>query len=370
MPARFADRIARAQQAMGDAGCDVLVVTNRENLIYFTGATQVECLAVVIPRQGDPCVVALWLDAEHVRELSGLATRPYFFPRQNLGTTLVECIRDLGFTEPCIGFERYFVDYAVYDALRSAFPEKNFKGVGELFYRLRSIKDAEEIALIRRAAEAVCKGMHAAISAVAPGVSELDVLAEAEYAMVKAGSWGPSFRPQVVSGDRTLLAHPMATSKEIQPGEVVVVHLSATCEGYCAKMARTAAVGPIPQVQRDVYSLLVDALERAEIALRPGAAAAEVDAAAREVVDAAGYGNSYLEMVGYGVGLRQSEFYPIIGRGRQDVIEAGMVVDLLLPTIYRKGIGGPRVTDVIHVGKEQNEVLTAYPRTLVTVGRH
>ncbi|MGC8658976.1 MAG: M24 family metallopeptidase, partial [Desulfomonilaceae bacterium] len=75
----------------------------------------------------------------------------------------------------------------------------------------------------------------------------------------------------------------------------------------------------------------------------------------------------YLESVGYGVGLRQSEFYPIIGRGGKDIIESGMVIDLLLPTIYRQGVGGPRVTDVIHVGEHENEVLTAFPRWLVEV---
>ena len=365
MTARFADRIARAQEAMAKDGYDVLVVTNRENLIYFTGATQIECLGVLIPREGEACAVALWLDADYVREHSGLKTRAYHFPRQNLGATMASCIKAFGLYEPRIGFERYFVDFSVYEALSGAFSEKNFKGAGELFYRLRAVKEPEEVALMRKAATAACEGMDAAMKAVDAGVTELEVLAAAEYAMLKAGSWGSPFRPQVVSGDRTLLAHPTASDKTISSGEVVVVHLGATCEGYCAKMARTAAVGDIPAGQRDVHSLLVRALEQAEVALRPGATSGEVDAAAREVVNNAGYGNSYLESVGYGVGLRQSEFYPIIGRGRSEVIEAGMVIDLLLPTIYRKGIGGPRVTDVIYVGEDENEVFTAYPRNIV-----
>lgn len=367
MTARFAHRIARAQEAMGEAGCDVLVVTNRENLIYFTGVTQIECLGILIPREGEACAVALWLDADHVRERSGLNTRAYHFPKQNLGSTMASCIRTFGLSEPRIGFERYFVDFSVYEALRGAFSGKDFIGTGELFYRLRAVKEPEELVLMRKASAAATEGMRAAMRAVRVGVTELEVLAEAEYAMLKAGSWGSPFRPQVVSGDRTLLAHPTASDKAIAAGEVVVVHLGATCEGYCSKTARTAAVGVIPEVQRDVHSLLVGALEQAERALRPGATAGEVDAPAREVVESAGYGDSYLESVGYGVGLRQSEFYPIIGRGRSEIIEAGMVIDLLLPTIYRKGIGGPRVTDVIYVGENQNEVLTTYPRDLVEV---
>jgi len=352
---------------MAVAGLDVLVVTNRENLIYFTGVAQIECLAILIPRQNEACAVALWLDADYVREQSGLTTHAYFFPRQSIGPVICEKIHSFGYKDPRIGFERYFVDFAVYDAFRSAFSERNFVGAGELFYRLRSVKEPEELNLIRRASQAVCKGMDAAMKAVRPGTAELDVLAEAEYAMLRAGSGGSSFRPQVVSGDRTLLAHPTASSRKIREGEVVVVHLGATCEGYCSKMARTAAVGAVPKGQADVHALLLRALERAEATLRPGSTSGEVDAAARDVVEQAGFGKSYLESVGYGVGLRQSEFYPIIGRGRTEIIETGMVIDLLLPTIYRKGIGGPRITDVIHVGEAENQLLTDYPRDLVRI---
>ena len=252
MAARFADRIAHAQSAMIQANCDILVVTNRENLIYFTGVTQMECLAVLIPKDGEACAIALWLDADYIREQSGLDTHAYFFPRQSLGEKIVERIKAFGFSEPSIGFERYFVDFAVYDALRSNFPEKNFKGVGELFYRLRSVKDAEELAKIRNAANAASKGMEAAMKAVRPDVTELDVLAEAEYAMLKAGSGGSSFRPQVVSGDRTLLAHPMASNKVIKSGEVVVVHLGATYEGYCAKWLVPPLLAPF-QTPREMF---------------------------------------------------------------------------------------------------------------------
>ncbi|MEN6439585.1 MAG: Xaa-Pro peptidase family protein [Syntrophobacter sp.] len=367
MAPRYLNRINKAQEAMKQAGLDILVVTNRENLIYFTGVTQIECLAVLIPVEGEACAVALWLDADHVREQSGMATHPYFFPRQSLGPTLVRYMLGFGFKEPRIGFERYFVDFAVYDALRAAFAEQSFINAGELFYRLRSIKEPGEIQLIRHASEAACKGMAAAMEAIRPGVSELDVLAEAEYAMLRAGSWGSSFRPQVVSGERALLAHPTASSKRIQPGETVVVHLGATCEGYCSKMARTAAVGDIPPARAAVHDLLRKALEMAERVMRPGVSADRIDAAARKVIEDAGFGNAYLESVGYGVGLRQSEFYPIIGRGRGEIIHAGMVVDLLLPTIYRKEIGGPRITDVIHVAEAGNEVLTNYPRDLARV---
>ena len=213
MPVRFAGRIAAAQRAMALSGLDILVVTNRENLIYFTGVSQIECMAVLIPKEGEACAVALWLDADYVREHSGLTTHAYFFPRQTIGPAICQYARSFGYEDPRIGFERYFVDFAVYDALRAAFCEQNFIGAGDLFYRLRSVKEPEELDMLRRASAAVCKGMDAAMKAVRPGAAELDVLAEAEYAMLRAGSGGSSFRPQVVSGERTLLAHPTASFK-------------------------------------------------------------------------------------------------------------------------------------------------------------
>jgi len=360
-------RIHRARQAMKEMGLDLLLVVGRENLIYFTGLTEIECMAVLIPREGEACAVTLWLDAAYVRESSGLKTYGYVFPKENLVNRVVERIRSYGLIKPRIGFERYFVDFAMFDGLRTAFPEAQFVGAADLFYKIRAIKDEQEVACIRRAAAAVCRGMEAAIKAIRPGIAELDILAEAEYTMLRAGSAGSPFRPQVVSGERTLLTHPCASDKKIRPGEIVVVHLGATYAGYCAKMCRTVAVGAIPAEQAAVYRVLLEAQQRAIEALRPGASAADVDRAARAVVEAAGYERSFLDYVGYGVGLRQSEFYPIIGKGRGELIKAGMVVDLLLPTVYRPRIGGPRITDVIYVGSEYNEILTAYPREMPVI---
>ncbi|MDN5348442.1 MAG: Xaa-Pro dipeptidase [Clostridia bacterium] len=364
---RYQARIRKAQKLMGERGLDVLFIVGRENLIYFTGTTQIECMAVLIPREGEARAVTLWLDAHYVGENSGLQVEPYFFPKENLVGKAVEWLRKSGFSNPRIGFEKYFVEFSVYEGLRQAFPESNFVNAGDLLYRLRAVKEPEEVEKIRQASRIVRRGMEAAVKAVRPGVSELEVLAEAEYAMRKAGSEGPPFRPQVVSGPRVLLSHPHASHRVIRNGEVVVIHLGATFEGYCSKMCRTVALGRIADGQERVYRLLLDAQQAAIEALRPGINAGEVDAAARRVVEKAGYGENFLDFIGYGVGLRQSEFFPIIGKERTELIEAGMVVDLLLPTIYQPAIGGPRVTDVIYIGEKENEILTTYPRELIYV---
>ncbi len=367
MTVRFANRFTKTQELMYEKKIDFLIINNRENIIYFTGLTQIECAAIIIPSSGEPSAITLQLDSEYLEEESGIKTYGYQFPKETLASKTVEIIKKYGLHEPKIGFERYFVDFALYDRLRKNISEENFVGAGDILYRVRSIKEPQEVELMRKAAFAVCKGMEEAIKNVRPGITELDVLAEAEYAMLKAGSSGSSFRPQIVSGERSLLTHPCASNKIINEGEIAVIHLGSTYQGYCAKMCRTVAVGEIANEQERVYNILLKAQEQALTALRPGVTSDRVDAAARAVIEEAGFGDNYLDHVGYGVGIRQSEFYPIIGRGITDIIEAGMVVDLLLPTIYCDDIGGPRITDVIYVGENKNEILTNYPQDLAKV---
>ncbi|GAW91021.1 M24 family metallopeptidase [Calderihabitans maritimus] len=360
------ERVRRIQNLMEERNLDLLFVVGRENLIYFVGTTQIECMALLIPKAGEPQAIVLWLDAAHVRE-KGMEVVPYYFPQETLVDKAVDCLKKAGYKAPRIGFEKYFVEFSVYEGLRKGFPAAEFINATELFYRVRSIKDEDEIEKIRKASQILCSGMEAAIKTIRPGISELEVLAEAEYTMLKAGSSGLPFRPQIVSGEKTLMSHPHSSNKVIQEGEVVVVHIGATYEGYCSKMCRTVALGDIPPEQERTYELLLQAQEAAIGKLRDGVTSEQVDAAAREVIAKAGFEKAFLTYIGYGVGLRQSEFYPIIGKGRKEVIQKKMVVDLLLPTIYKKGIGGPRITDTILVKDDGAEILTNYPRELIRI---
>ncbi|HHW45142.1 MAG TPA: aminopeptidase P family protein [Desulfotomaculum sp.] len=360
-------RFRAVQKHLMEREIDLLLVVGRENLIYFTGTTQIECAALIIPVREEPLLVALWLDAPYLKEVTGLPVEGYVFPRENLGQRIARIIRRLGYQRPTIGFEKYFVEFSVFDALRQEFPAARLVGAGDVLYRVRSIKSVEEIEAIRQACRLVVAGMEAAVRVIKAGVTELEVLAEAEYEMLRRGSGGSPFRPQVVAGERTLLTHPCASNRPIQEGEVVVVHLGATWNGYCAKICRTVAVGEVPEKQLSCFELIRQAQDAAISALRPGVKASQVDAAAREIIASAGYEKYYLAYVGYGVGLRQSEFYPVIGKNSQDEIQAGMVVDLLLPTIYLPGFGGPRLTDCLLVTGSGAELLTAYPRELIRV---
>ena len=208
--------------------------------------------------------------------------------------------------------------------------------------------------------------VQAAIDCVKPGMMEVEVLAEAEYAMTKLGSQGSSFRMQVLTHSRQMHKHPYASRAILEDNAPVVIHLGASCEGYVAKMCRTVFLGkPDPESVR-IYETLKAAQKVAVAALRPGVTCGEIYDKTTEYVATQGFEKYWvMNHIGYGVGIRQSEFYPIIAKDSQTVLEENMVVDLLLPSIYVPKVGGPRITDTILMKKEGVEYLTQYPTETV-----
>lgn len=359
-------RIEALQVEMTKSALDALVFADRENLIYYAGTTEIECMAMVIPAKGLPIVCCLWLDAPYVREQTQAENiLSYRYPASNIGATIVTAMKSLGLQAPRVGFHKYFVEFAVFDAIRKAFPDMEFCPAMELTYRVRAIKDADELARIARACEFVVAGMEAAVRAVTPGVTEVAVLAEADYAMRKAGSEGATFRMQVLTHPKQMLAHPYAGDVVIKNDQPIVIHLGASCQGYAAKMCRTVALGTIPDETRRIHGVLEAAQEIAVETATPGAQSADVYDAVHAYVDGEGYGSQLIDHLGYGVGIRQSEFYPVIGKGLCHEIAENMVVDLLLPTILKPGVGGPRLTDMIRIGASGGEFMTRFPREII-----
>ena len=356
-------RVEALQAAMRQASLDAVVFTDRENGIYYLGATDIECAAMVVPAAGDPVACCLWLDEPYLTACSGLAgVLAYRFPASNLGRTVVAAMRRLGLCAPRVGFPKYFVESGGFDALRTAFPGMAFLPAMELTYRVRAIKDREELALLQKACSFLTAGMEAAVEALRPGLTEGQVLAEADYAMRKAGSEGATFRMQVLNHDRQLLAHPYAGQELVRDNQPVVIHLGASFRGYAAKMCRTVFLGRVPEESVRIYEALEAAQETAVAALVPGRTTAAVFDALQAPLTAQGYGGFLPDTVGYGVGIRQSEFYPIVGRGLAHVLERDMVLGLLVPTILKPAAGGPRITDVIHVTDQGGRYMTAFNR--------
>jgi Xaa-Pro dipeptidase len=356
----ISNRIFELQKELKSQNIDVAVFFDRENLIYFSGLYDLEAGSLVVPACGEPILFCLWLDFEYMNNNSGIEKVIGYGPNQNISQITAEYVASYKYKKIKIGFTRYFISLKDYQCLIKENSDMVIEDISELCYKIRSVKHKREIEYIRNAANAVVKGIDATIKCITPGMKEIELLAEAQYVMMKSGSEGSSFRMQVLNHKKQLLTHPYAGQDFIANNQPVVVHLGATYKGYTAKMCRTVFLGEVAKETNRIYEILIEAQQIAKECIRPNRKSGEVWEKVFRYINEMGYGEKWLSQIGYGVGIRQSEFYPIISKNSRHVLKENMVVDVLLPTIYHKKYGGPRITDTILITKDKNEELTEF----------
>ncbi|MBC8466571.1 MAG: aminopeptidase P family protein [Deltaproteobacteria bacterium] len=343
---------------------DVACILKPHNVFYFAGYASV-CSGIVASPHAAPVFCTLWLDAPEAKRFCTIPEiRGYRFPQESLTGKMIQLINKMGASPKRIGVEKDFMLLRDYEMLLGAFPNAEFIHITPMIDRLRAIKSDEEIHKIRKSAKIADKAMEAALNAVQPGVTEIGVAAEAEYVMRKLGSEKPAFSTFVASGSRTLLAHPLASRRKIETGDPVVIDLGATWEGYASDICRTAFAGEPTKEQVEYLRLVVRAQQVAASVLRDGAVSGSVYDAVYEVFEENNLGKFLPDDIGYGLGLRQSEFFPIIEKGSSTVLKESMVIALLQTTSFSKKIGGLRVEDVFRVARAGCERISGHVQSL------
>lgn len=227
----------------------------------------------------------------------------------------------------------------------------------------RLYKSVGEIARIKAATKIVDEALKRMLPAMKPGITEYDVAAELEYQMRKLGSERTPFGTIVASGPRGALPHGAVTDRRLALGDLVVLDYGAVVDGYAADTTRTVALGEPGEKARAVYKTVLAAQLRAIEAVLPGAPLSAVDRAARDVIEAAGYGHYFTHRTGHGLGLDVHEF-PSVADGVDLAIGAGMVFTIE-PGVYIPGEFGVRIEDDIAVTADEVLVLTEFPKELV-----
>ena len=356
----FSDRQMQLRKKLDMDQIDVACILKPHDITYFAGHAPV-CSGVLIFPHQEPVFCTLWLDAPEAKRRCAIPhIMGYIFPRERLLGKLMELIRERKPLIKRIGVEKDFMFLRDYEALLSAYPDAEFINITPVIDRLRAIKSQEEINCIRKSAAISDKAMEAALNALRPGVKELDIAAEAEYVMKKLGSEKPAFSTFVASGNRTLLAHPIASRRKIQPGDPVVIDLGASWEGYASDICRTTFAGDATVAQIGHLRAVIEAQRAAASVIRDGAVCKDVYKAAYNAFSDHNLTKYLPDDIGYGVGLRQSEFYPIIEKDSTTQLKANMVVALLQTTAFSKKVGGIRVEDTFWIMQDGCEKLTRH----------
>jgi Xaa-Pro aminopeptidase len=184
--------------------------------------------------------------------------------------------------------------------------------------------------------------------------------------MEDVGADGPAFPPIVAAGPHGALPHAEPRDVEIPAGTLVVIDAGARVDGYCSDCTRTFATGPLDDDDREVYELVLRAQQEALAAALPGTERREVDAVARRIIEEAGHGDRFGHGLGHGVGLEIHED-PRLTRAAEGALQAGNTVTIE-PGVYLPGELGVRIEDLVAAAEGGPEILTPFPKELVTVG--
>jgi Xaa-Pro aminopeptidase len=357
----FRNRLARAAAAA--AGLDALLVTPGADLRYLTGygarpSERLTCL--VLPATGDPVLIL-----PRMERTGALAS-----PVGPLGLELLDWsdgADPYGLVAKVLpGPGAVAVDdhmpAAMVLALRWALPDTEQRLAGPVLGPLRTRKAPDEVAALRAAGAAIDR-VHGRMGEwLRPGRTERAVGRDIADAILAEGHVSADFTI-VGSGPNGASPHHELSDRVIEPGEPVVVDIGgSTADGYCSDSTRTYVLGSAPAAFTDYYDVLETAQKAAVAAVRPGVTAESVDAAARDVITAAGYGAAFLHRTGHGIGLQTHED-PYIVSGNGQVLEPGMAFSVE-PGIYFAGQHGARIEDIVVVTEDGVERLNRTTRDL------
>ena len=233
----------------------------------------------------------------------------------------------------------------------------------DMLKELRQVKDAEELQALEAAQRIAERALSDILLEVRPGVTEREIAARIQYLLLHYGASDKSFDPIVVSGPNGSLPHGVPSDRPIQTGEFVTMDFGCIYRGYCSDMTRTVAVGYATDEMREVYNTVLRAQAAGIAAAKAGVTGKDVDAAARDVIAAAGYGEYFSHSFGHGVGVEIHES-PNASSINDKPLPAGTVISAE-PGIYMPGKFGVRIEDVIVVGENGSRSLMNAPKELL-----
>jgi Xaa-Pro aminopeptidase len=362
-------RWTRAAQLMAARGIDALFLMKPANLAYLTGDGRPCALGLLT--KSLQCIVSVPAsDLRSVRAASAATDLRAFRSEEEMFHGFRDVLKDQGLTDATIALEKNFFDAALYEVFKAhILPKATVVSATPVLSRLRMLKEPDEVECLQAAGRVADEGMVAAVKAIKPGVREIDVAGEAEYAMRKAGAEGWSSATYVASGWRSAMAHGPASLKTIEAGDVVQVHLAPVARGYTVDLCRTILAGNVPPEATGARDAYLSAQEAGIAAAQPGAPLMGIDASMARSLAGSGFGDAFLRPVFHGVGIEHEEapipggHAVIHGEEKVDQVEAGMVLAIGNCGIYREEFG-VRAEDTIWVSAQGPVPLTRHPKAL------
>jgi len=366
----FKQRIRRAVELMEKAGLDALLLTKPQNMSYLVGDGRL-CAFAIVARSGATYVGVPKTDVEDTRK--GCSSEHIIGFEDEVGMlhSLMHIWKELELEKGKVGAENTWLKVSMLEMFKHPHAKPaalEFADATGVMTDLRIVKSSEEIAKIRKAARVADKAMAAAIKAVKPGITETKVAGEAEYTMRKNGA-EEFFRTYVASGERSSIAHGVVSRRKIRKGDLVMLDLHPTVDGYHADICRTVCVGKPSEKQRKAFDAYLRAQREAVRAAGPSTTMTQLENIMHEIFQKEGYEEYFVGPPIHGVGLDFEE--PPLPAGHaffhgeepKDDLKPGMVISIGNCGLYL-GDFGVRIEDTIVITEKGYEELTKHRRVL------
>ncbi len=358
----MSDRPRRLTDQFGEAGIDILLVTDLVNVRYLTGYTGSNGLALIGLHELI-FISDFRYQQQAAEEVDDSFARRIAPAPQGLMDLVGGALPSGGLR---LGFEADHVSVNQHQRLRAQLPDDvELVSTTRLVETLRAVKEPDEVARIKAATALADAAFEGLLRERIVGRTERELALALENDMRRRGAERVSFDTIVAAGAHGALPHAQPRDVEIREGDVVVFDWGAELDGYCSDCTRTIAAGTPATEVREVYELVLDAQLAGLQAVRAGRGGRDVDGVAREMIAAGGYAQQFGHGLGHGVGLDVHE-RPTLSTRSDDQLEPSNVVTVE-PGVYLPGQFGVRIEDLVVVTDDGCEILTSVPKQLLVV---
>ncbi len=360
----YAERRAKLN---GLGGAEVVALVPSANMTYFIGLEMhlSERPTVALCHDGQVSFILPALEVPQLDKIDGLTPAHLFVwsDEQGYREAFAQAIDTLGLREKTLGVDDHTMRVFELLTFLELAPALRIEKLGRHLLEIRSIKSADEIAALREAVRRSEAALASLLGKVMVGMTEREIAALLVEELRAAGCTGESFGTLVQTGENSAVPHGSVSDRVLNANEFLLIDFGGRFAGYPADITRTFVIGEPTDAMRRIHETVLAANRAAIAAIRPGVTCGEVDKAARDVIEAAGYGQYFTHRLGHGLGIEVHEL-PQIAANVQDTLQVGMVFTVE-PGIYVPGVGGVRIEEDVVVTESGVEELTTFRRDWV-----
>lgn len=342
----FQYRLEKVRQVLKESHCDAILVDDPTNLHYLTGLIMSAGKMLITPKDA-----VLIVDNRYYESCKAKSPVPVLQSEKSSFESVLNDVSVLAFDSSTTSYQD-FLD------LKKLLKDRELLPLDNPLQKIRSVKDPEEILILREAASLGRQGFQYAKSFLKDGIKEEEVAQELEIFWKRKGGQGLAFEPIIAFGKNSALPHYRASETVLTQGTTVLMDIGVKWKGYHSDLTRTFFWGEPPPIMHEIYAIVQEAQNRAFALCKPGILIGDLDAVARDYISSQGYGENFLHSLGHGVGLEIHE-WPLIRKKEpyQNLsLVAGMVITIE-PGIYLPGIGGVRIEDTVAITNSGYEIL-------------